>query len=75
MPSQHYAFLVGETEFDEIHGRLRRRGQEYWADPEARLPGEVNHEDGGRGLYFRDPDGHWLEILTVRYGGRPSTIG
>ena len=71
---QHYAFLVGEAEFDGIHERLRQRGQDYWADPHAKLPGEINHDDGGRGCYFRDPDGHWLEIITVRYGGRPSTV-
>ena len=72
--SQHYAFLLGEAEFDGVLERLRRRGQEYWADAHAKLPGQVNHDDGGRGLYFRDPDGHWLEVITVRYGGRPSTI-
>ena len=72
--SQHYAFLVSEAEFDDIHGRLQARGQDYWADPHARKLGEINHEDGGRGLYFHDPDGHWLEIITVRYGGRPPTL-
>jgi catechol 2,3-dioxygenase-like lactoylglutathione lyase family enzyme len=66
---QHYAFLVSEEEFDEIHGRIQERGLPYWADPFHRQPGEINHEDGGRGLYWDDPDGHVLEILTVPYGG------
>jgi catechol 2,3-dioxygenase-like lactoylglutathione lyase family enzyme len=66
---QHYAFLVSEEEFDEIHGRIQGRGLPYWADPFHRHPGEINHEDGGRGLYWDDPDGHVLEILTVPYGG------
>jgi extradiol dioxygenase family protein len=66
---QHYAFLVTEEEFDAILGRLQERGLDWWADPFERRPGEVNHEDGGRGLYWNDPNGHKLEILTVPYGG------
>jgi catechol 2,3-dioxygenase-like lactoylglutathione lyase family enzyme len=67
--AQHYAFLVSESEFDEIHGRIVDRGLSYWADPFKRHPGEINNEDGGRGLYWDDPDGHVLEIITVPYGG------
>jgi extradiol dioxygenase family protein len=67
--SQHYAFLVSEEEFDAIYGRIRQRELPYWADPFHRQPGEVNHDDGGRGLYWDDPNGHVLEILTVPYGG------
>jgi extradiol dioxygenase family protein len=70
--SQHYAFLVTEEEFDAIHGRIVERGLDWWADPFHRRPGEVNHGDGGRGLYWNDPNGHNLEILTVPYGGWPS---
>lgn len=66
---QHYAFLVAEEEFDEIHGRIVERGLEFWADPFHRRPAEVNTNDGGRGVYWEDPDGHNLEILTVPYGG------
>jgi catechol 2,3-dioxygenase-like lactoylglutathione lyase family enzyme len=66
--SQHYAFLVSDGEFDEIFGRIRERELSYWADPYHREPGEINTRDGGRGLYFDDPDGHNLEILTRPYG-------
>jgi catechol 2,3-dioxygenase-like lactoylglutathione lyase family enzyme len=66
---QHYAFIVSEGEFDEIHGRLVERAIPYWADPLHRVEGEVNTKDGGRGLYWDDPDGHNLEIITVPYGG------
>lgn len=66
--SQHYAFLVTEEEFDEIFGRITGRELEYWADPVMSRAGEVNHNDGGRGVYFADPDGHLLEILTRPYG-------
>jgi catechol 2,3-dioxygenase-like lactoylglutathione lyase family enzyme len=69
--SQHYAFLVGEDDFDRIHDRLRERGMTYWADAQATQVGQINHDDGGRGVYFRDPDGHFLEVITVRYGRRP----
>ncbi|MDA2812685.1 VOC family protein [Nocardiopsis sp. RSe5-2] len=65
---QHYAFLVGEDDFDRIFGRIRDRGMEYWADPGKSRPGEINRNDGGRGVYFDDPDGHRLEIITRPYG-------
>ena len=68
---QHYAFLVGEDEFDAIHGRILEQGLEFWADPSHRRSGEINTNDGGRGLYWNDPSGHNLEILTVPYGGWP----
>ena len=68
IPWQHYAFLVGEDEFDEIFGRIRDRALPYWADPHHGEPGEINHHDGGRGVYFEDPDGHNLEIITRPYG-------
>jgi catechol 2,3-dioxygenase-like lactoylglutathione lyase family enzyme len=65
---QHYAFLVSEPEFDAIFGRVQARGLSYWADPMRARPGEINHRDGGRGVYFPDPSGHFLEILTRPYG-------
>ncbi len=70
--SQHYAFLVSEQEFDEIYARILERGLPYWADPGHTLPNQINTNDGGRGLYWDDPDGHRLEILTVPYGGWPT---
>ena len=66
---QHYAFLVGEDEFDAILGRVVDRGITYFADPFQRRPSEINHNDGGRGVYWLAPDGHVLEIITVPYGG------
>lgn len=66
--SQHYAFLVSEDDFDEIFGRIQDRGLNYWADPRHRRQGQINTNDGGRGLYFDDPDGHNLEIITRPYG-------
>ena len=65
---QHYAFLVSEDEFDAIYGRIRERDMPHWADPRGSRPGEINHNDGGRGVYFQDPAGHYLEILTRPYG-------
>lgn len=65
---QHYAFLVEESEFDEIFARITERGLTYWADPRRREPGRINHWDDGRGLYFDDPNGHLLEIITRPYG-------
>ncbi|HEV7684993.1 MAG TPA: VOC family protein [Acidimicrobiia bacterium] len=66
---QHYAFLVSEAEFDEIFGRIQARGLDYWADPFQQHPREINTHDGGRGVYWLDPNGHVLEIITRPYGG------
>lgn len=68
IPAQHYAFLVSETEFDEIFGRIQAAGLTYYADPAGNRVNEINTNDGGRGCYFADPNGHWLEILTRPYG-------
>jgi catechol 2,3-dioxygenase-like lactoylglutathione lyase family enzyme len=65
---QHYAFLVSEDDFDQIYGRILTGGLEHWADPRGARPGEINRNDGGRGVYFEDPSGHRLEILTRPYG-------
>jgi catechol 2,3-dioxygenase-like lactoylglutathione lyase family enzyme len=65
---QHYAFLVSEEEFDEIFARVKDRKQPYWSDPLHDQPNEINHWDDGRGVYFDDPDGHRLEIITRPYG-------
>jgi catechol 2,3-dioxygenase-like lactoylglutathione lyase family enzyme len=66
--SQHYAFLVSEAEFDTIMGRIEQAGVTYYADPGHRRAGEINRNDGGRGAYFADPNGHNLEIITRPYG-------
>jgi catechol 2,3-dioxygenase-like lactoylglutathione lyase family enzyme len=66
---QHYAFMVGEDEFDRIWTRIRERGLTFWADPHHEQPGQINTRHGGRGLYWADPNGHNLEIITRPYGG------
>jgi catechol 2,3-dioxygenase-like lactoylglutathione lyase family enzyme len=64
---QHYAFLIEEDDFDGIFARIRAEGAPFWADPGRSRPNEINHNDGGRGVYFEDPDGHVLEVLTRPY--------
>jgi catechol 2,3-dioxygenase-like lactoylglutathione lyase family enzyme len=61
----HYAFKVSEAEFDAIFGRIKADGVIYGSGPGAFEDMQINHRGGGRGVYFRDPDGHILEILTV----------
>ena len=65
---EHYAFLVSEPEFDEIFARIKSRSLDYWADPMRKQNGQINHHDGGRGVYWLDPNGHVLEIITRPYG-------
>ena len=66
--AQHYAFLISEADFDDIFGRIRSKGLSFWSDPHKTHPNAINHNDGGRGVYFEDPNGHLLEILTRPYG-------
>jgi catechol 2,3-dioxygenase-like lactoylglutathione lyase family enzyme len=61
---QHYAFLVSDDDFDAAFARIREGGLTYFADPGFRRPGEINTRWGGRGVYFHDPDGHIMELLT-----------
>ena len=65
---RHFAFLVSEAEFDDIFARIKARRLAYWADPFRKQPGAINRWDDGRGVYFDDPNGHLLEIITRPYG-------
>jgi catechol 2,3-dioxygenase-like lactoylglutathione lyase family enzyme len=69
--TQHYAFLVEEEEFDGAFDRLKKSGAAYFANHDRSGPGEINHYWGGRGVYFDDPNGHWMELLTRPYGSQP----
>jgi catechol 2,3-dioxygenase-like lactoylglutathione lyase family enzyme len=60
----HYAFKVSEADFDAIFGRIVAAGMPYGSGPFSPDDGQINHWNGGRGVYFRDPSGHLLEILT-----------
>jgi catechol 2,3-dioxygenase-like lactoylglutathione lyase family enzyme len=62
--AQHYAFLVSDDEFDAAFGRIRAASLPYFADPGFQQPGEINTRWDGRGVYFHDPDGHSMELLT-----------
>lgn len=65
--AQHYAFLVAEEDFDAIFGRIQQAGITYYADPALRQPEQINHNHGGRGVYFIDPAGHGMEVITRPY--------
>ena len=62
--SHHYAVRVSEAEFDAIFGRIQAEGIAYGSGPSRLDDMTINHRRGGRGCYFRDPNGHVLEILT-----------
>jgi catechol 2,3-dioxygenase-like lactoylglutathione lyase family enzyme len=63
--SHHYAFHVDEAEFDAILGRVRAAGLAYGSAPWSLEDGKLNDWNGGRGVYFKDPDSHVLELMTV----------
>lgn len=69
--SHHCAFLVDESGFDAIFARIQQAQIAYWADPGRKRLGEINRLYGGRGVYFEDPDGHLMEVITQPYGGSP----
>ena len=66
---QHFAFLVSDPTFDRVIRLLHEWSWDFWADPQRRHPGEINTNHSGRGVYFLDPSGHYLEALTARYDG------
>ncbi len=67
----HYAFLVSEREFEDAFARIKDAGITYYADPACRQAGQTYaSKNGHRGVYFRDPDGHLMEILTP--AGKPA---
>ncbi|QIZ39702.1 VOC family protein [Saccharopolyspora sp. ASAGF58] len=70
-PPQHYAFLVTEEDFDGIYARIQEAGLDHWADPHRKLPQQYNTNHGGRGVYFLDPSGHYLEAITQPYEADP----
>ena len=71
----HYAFKVSEAEFDEVFSRTKAEGLVYGSDPWTPDNMEINHWNGGRGVYFRDPNGHLLELLTRDYTAEQFATG
>jgi catechol 2,3-dioxygenase-like lactoylglutathione lyase family enzyme len=63
--SHHYAFKVDEAEFDGIYERVRAEGISYGSGPRSLDDMKINRRRGGRGFYFRDPNGHIMEVLTA----------
>jgi catechol 2,3-dioxygenase-like lactoylglutathione lyase family enzyme len=70
---QHYAFLIGDDDFDAVLARVRAGNLTYWADPGQSHPNKISNNDGGRGFYFEDPDRHLLEVITRPYGSGSAT--
>jgi catechol 2,3-dioxygenase-like lactoylglutathione lyase family enzyme len=71
---QHYAFLISDEEFDTAFARIQQAGITYYADPHRKQPGEINRNHGGRGVYFMDPSGHGMEIITRPYGSHEQPV-
>ena len=62
--SHHYAFHVSDEEFDAIFNRIKAEDLRYGSEPFESENLQINNRRGGRGVYFKDPDGHMLELLT-----------
>jgi catechol 2,3-dioxygenase-like lactoylglutathione lyase family enzyme len=63
--SHHYAFHVSDAEFDAIFARVKEEGLAFGSAPWSLDDGKLNDWNGGRGVYFKDPDVHVLELMTV----------
>ncbi|HAY42281.1 MAG TPA: glyoxalase [Micrococcaceae bacterium] len=66
-PPQPYAYLLDDAHFDRAYAKIREEHREHWADPQQKLPGQINTEHSGRGVYLLDPSGHYLELITTPY--------
>ena len=65
LENHHYAFHVSDEEFDGIFGRVKAKGLVYGSGPYTNTDGEVGHRRGGRAIYFREINGHLLEVMTA----------
>jgi catechol 2,3-dioxygenase-like lactoylglutathione lyase family enzyme len=63
--SHHYAFHVNDREFDAILRRVKKANIAFGSAPWSLEDGALNDWNGGRGVYFRDPNGHVLELMTA----------
>lgn len=63
--SHHLAFHVSNREFEAIFRRIRKAKIAFGSAPWSLDDGKLNDWGGGRGLYFQDPNGHVLELMTV----------
>jgi catechol 2,3-dioxygenase-like lactoylglutathione lyase family enzyme len=72
--SQHYAFILSDEEFDAALGRLKNSGTKYYSHFDRTVEGEINTLWGGRGVYFYDPSGHLLEMITKPYGDQSELV-
>lgn len=67
--SHHYAFHISDAEFEAIYERVKAKGLTYGSGPYNHTDGKIYTRRGGRGFYFEDPNGHLLEVMTVRETG------
>jgi len=63
--SHHLAFHVSNREFDAILRRIKKAKIVFGSAPWSLDDGKLNDWGGGRGVYFQDPNGHVLELMTV----------
>ena len=64
--SHHLAFIASDDEFDAILSRVKENGVTYGSRPYSQ-DGEINYLHQGRGVYFRDANGHSWEVITHTY--------
>jgi catechol 2,3-dioxygenase-like lactoylglutathione lyase family enzyme len=63
--SQHYAFHVSDAEFDAVLQRVKDAGLAFGSGPRSLEDAKLNAWNGGRGFYYKDHDGHVIELMTM----------
>ncbi|MGD8475909.1 MAG: VOC family protein [Burkholderiales bacterium] len=71
LPVQHFCFRVSEKEFDAILARIKGKGINYRSTPHGPVDMKINLRNGGRNIYWEEPEGVVWEILTVSYARQP----
>jgi catechol 2,3-dioxygenase-like lactoylglutathione lyase family enzyme len=74
-PVYHFCFRVGSQEFDAILSRIKAAGIEFRSGVHGPIDMQVSTEDGGKRVYWNEPDGHQWEMLTVSYARRAERAG
>jgi catechol 2,3-dioxygenase-like lactoylglutathione lyase family enzyme len=71
-PMIHYCFRVDQADFDAILGRIKAAGIAYRGNVHGPVDSRIGTHNGGRIVYWNEPDGHQWEMLTVSYARRAS---
>ncbi len=74
IPGIHFAFRVGEPEFDALLQRLQAAGIALRTQVHGPIDHQIDSAHGGRIVYWNEPDGHQWEMLTLSCARKPENF-